>query len=464
MPKISHIVLCLATLFPSYLVPGVLHAQPTPARATFAGAVARAAPAVVNIYAEKKVATSAASLMGDPLLDQLLGLPQAARQRVEKSLGSGVIVRAEGIVVTNLHVIQGATLARAILHDGQEIPLQLIGVDDKTDIAVLRLQAKSNQRFPAITFSNSDTLKVGDVVLAVGNPFGLGQSVSQGVISAAARANANLSNFSEFIQTDAAINPGNSGGALVDSNGQMVGLNTAIFTRSGGSLGISFAMPGNLVQNVVNDLVSQGRVVRPWLGLDGESLPQAVATSLGVRGGVVVRSVMPSSPAGQGGVAAGDIITQFNGKAVQNPAQLNELLVGSRVQSGASASLSIIRSGQTITLSVPLQALPARQKSNQWRVPGFTPLSDYTLELLTPSFNAELGLPLASTGVAVAALPQQPPAGVLQFRLQVGDVLLRLNNQNITNLQDAKDILTRPSRRWQLAFRRGPNTYTVRIE
>src|SRR3990170_6364300 len=291
---------------------------------SFAPVVKRAAPAVVNVYVRHRVEQMVSPFFDDPFFGRLFGERfNIPRERIQNSLGSGVLVGTDGVVVTNNHVIQGSGEAKitVALADGREFPAKLILKDEQTDLAVLRLDAQGVE-FPSIAFSDSDSLEVGDLVLAIGDPFGVGQTVTSGIVSALARTQVGISDYQFFIQTDAAINPGNSGGALVDLSGQLVGINTAIFSRSGGSQGIGFAIPANMVRVVVASAKGGGGAVkRPWLGAKLQAVTSEIADSIGLKrpAGALVTSVLPNSPAAQAGLKPGDLIVSVDAQAVDDP-------------------------------------------------------------------------------------------------------------------------------------------------
>ncbi len=285
--------------------------------ASYADAVARAAPAVVNVYTAKLVRERPHPLLQDPLFRRFFGAVPEGRPRIQTSLGSGVIVGPEGYVLTNHHVISGADEIQVALPDGRHARAEVVGSDRDTDLALLRIGLEG---LPAIVLGDSHALQVGDVVLAIGNPFGVGQTVTLGIVSATGRRGLGINTFEDFIQTDAAINPGNSGGALVDAAGRLVGINTAIFSRSGGSLGIGFAIPTHLAQAVMTQLAEHGRVIRGWLGIQIQDLDPRLAASFGLGrpGGVVVAGVLRGGPAHRAGIAPGDVILRIEGEPVSD--------------------------------------------------------------------------------------------------------------------------------------------------
>src|SRR5205809_3190570 len=297
--------------------------SPTELRLSYAPVVQRAAPAVVNVYAAKTVAVRN-PLFDDPIFRRFFGGPGApggSGDQVQRSLGSGVLVDAEGLVVTNNHVIEGADQVKVSLADKREFEAEIVLKDSRTDLAVLRLK-DTKEKFTTLDFANSDELLVGDVVLAIGNPFVVGQTVTYGIISALARTQVGITDYQFFIQTDAAINPGNSGGALVDMTGKLAGINTAIFSRSGGSQGIGFAIPANMVRVVVASAKSGGKAVkRPWLGAKLQAVTPEIADTLGLRSpsGALVASVVANSPAARAGLKSSDLIVAIDGQATEDP-------------------------------------------------------------------------------------------------------------------------------------------------
>lgn len=295
--------------------------------ASYAAAVDKAAPAVVNIFTSKHVTSRPNPLLNDPLFRRFFGdsFPGLERDRVETSLGSGVIVSPQGYVLTNNHVIDGADQIRVALADGRFADAQLVGADPDTDLAVLKVALRD---LPVIGLGNSDALRVGDVVLAIGNPFGVGQTVTQGIVSATGRTRLGLSTFEDFIQTDAAINPGNSGGALVTAHGNLVGINTAIFSRSGGSMGIGFAIPTQLAEQVLSSIIEHGRVIRGWLGIEAQALTPQLAESFGLSStdGVLIAGVLRGGPADRAGLQPADIVLKLDGQPVRDSQTLLRLI------------------------------------------------------------------------------------------------------------------------------------------
>ena len=307
---------------------------------SYADAVHKAAPSVVNVFTSKITTESQAMRFKDPLLQHLFGsmLPDQTRQRLETSLGSGVIVTPDGYMLTNHHVIEGADEIKVVLADGQSVSVSVVGSDADSDVAVLKID--SERPLPAIPFGKSGGHQVGDVVLAIGNPFGVGQTVTQGIISATGRSHLGINAFENFIQTDAAINPGNSGGALVNAHGELIGINTAIFSQSGGSLGIGFAIPIDLAEGIMQQLITSGHVVRGWLGIQGQNVTDRLAEAFGLHSaeGILVTGVLEGGPASQAGIRPGDVITRVNDISPRNAEELMTTIAnhppGSELQIG----------------------------------------------------------------------------------------------------------------------------------
>ena len=293
--------------------------SPADLKLSYAPIVQRVQPAVVNVYAAKVMQRN--PLLDDPIFRRFFGVPGQQGDQMQRSLGSGVMVDPAGLVVTNVHVIEGADQVKVSLSDKREFEAEIVLKDSRSDLAVLRLK-DSHEKFPTLDLANSDELMVGDVVLAIGNPFGVGQTVTHGIISALARTQVGITDYQFFIQTDAAINPGNSGGALVDMTGRLAGINTAIYSRSGGSQGIGFAIPANMVRVVVASAKSGGKAVkRPWLGARLQAVTPEIAESLGLRlpNGALVASVVPNSPAARAGLKSSDLIIAVDGQAIEDP-------------------------------------------------------------------------------------------------------------------------------------------------
>ncbi|WP_456267562.1 trypsin-like peptidase domain-containing protein [Kushneria sp. AK178] len=331
--------------------------QRGPGTASYSSAVQRAAPAVVNVYSSRLVERDHHPLMSDPFFEQFFGNSQSGRRRMLSSLGSGVIVSDEGYILTNNHVISGADKVQIALRDGRETLATVIGTDPETDLAVLKIDLDN---LPVIDLADATNTRVGDIALAIGNPFGVGQTVTMGIISATGRNHLGLNAYEDFIQTDAAINPGNSGGALVNAEGALVGINTAIFSRTGGSQGIGFAIPTNLAHGILNDLVTRGRVVRGWLGIEAREVSSSLASSLDINAprGVVVSDVVEGGPAAQAGIRVGDLILSIDGKPLLD-AQTAMVDIA-EIEPGRELPLELYRGGKRFRVNVSVGERPSR--------------------------------------------------------------------------------------------------------
>jgi serine protease Do len=416
-------------------------AQPQPQRVTptsvgqmqlsFAGVVRRASPAVVNIYSKRKVRNPYAD---DPLLGRFF------RDRVQSSLGSGVIVRADGIVVTNNHVVADADQITVVLADRREFEARLLLADERTDLAVLRLNT-GGKSLPTLNFHDSDDAQVGDIVLAIGNPFGVGQTVTSGIVSALARTQVGISDYQFFIQTDAAINPGNSGGALVTMGGELIGINTAIFSRSGGSIGIGFAIPANMVKTVVNSAIGGAReVARPWLGVETQPVDAALAESLGL-----------DRPTGV-------LITKVDDVEVNDEPALNFRIATKGI--GNNATLTFIRNGQARTTSVRLVREPANAPQAAVEIDGKNPLQGAVVSNITSSMANELGVEPGS-GVLITEMSRRSIAA--QYGFAPGDVIVSVNGKKTNSVTSLKAAL-KGANAWRITAV-GPNgskTLTIR--
>ncbi len=349
--KPTHVVEIKETSQPANL-PGM----PSEGAVSYAAAVDIAAPAVVNIYTTKVITRRATPFFDDPFFRRFFGNPPRPRQQRQTSLGSGVIVNDEGYILTNNHVIDGSDEILVALHDERTVEATVIGTDPETDLAVLKIALDD---LPSIVMGNSDQLRVGDVVLAIGNPFGVGQTVTQGIVSAKGRSQLGISTFENFIQTDAAINPGNSGGALINAYGSLVGINTAIFSRSGGSQGIGFAIPVTLVKSIMKQIIEHGEAVRGWLGIEIQTLTPALAESFGLKDtkGIIVAGILRNGPADHAGLQAGDIITAIGGKAVLDAN--NALNLIAQAMPGETVELRGLRNGREFTIEATIGRRPA---------------------------------------------------------------------------------------------------------
>ncbi|MBC9252133.1 2-alkenal reductase [Pseudomonas alcaligenes] len=329
---------------------------------SYADAVSRAAPAVVNLYTTKMVSRSSSPMFDDPVFRRFFGDNLPKQRRMESSLGSAVIMSAEGYLLTNNHVTSGADQIVVALKDGRETVAHLVGSDPETDLAVLKIDLKD---LPTMTLGRSDQIKIGDVTLAIGNPFGVGQTVTMGIISATGRNQLGLNTYEDFIQTDAAINPGNSGGALVDAHGNLIGINTAIFSKSGGSQGIGFAIPVKLAREVMKAIIEHGQVIRGWLGIEVQPLTQELAESFGLQGraGILVAGIYRNGPAQKAGLQPGDLILRIGEEdAVDGRRSMNQV---ARTKPGDKIVVEVLRGGETLELTAEVGLRPPAETAQQ---------------------------------------------------------------------------------------------------
>ena len=432
---------------------------------SFAPLVKKVAPAVVNIYSRKIQKTRRFSRMfDDPFFKRFFGDQfgpgfDEPERRVQNALGSGVIIEADGLIVTNHHVIAGADEIIVILTDRREFEATVVGSDERTDLAVLRIKT-GKEKLPVLTLRDSDELDVGDLVLAIGNPFGVGQTVTSGIVSAVARTKLSESGPSYFIQTDAAINPGNSGGALVAIDGGLVGINTAIFSQSGGSHGIGFAIPANMVRAVVSGLKRGGRLVRPWFGAWGQSITADIAASLGLARpqGIMVNDVYARSPADQAGVKVGDVIVAVNGRDVNDPQSLEYRVA--TLALGKKAGLTVMRKGKALGLSFKAQQPPEIPPRNITELKGPHPLSGAVMANMSPTLAEELGLVGFRPGVILMKLRRRSAAS--RF-FQPGDMILAINSQKAATVSALKRIVAAPVSEWRIQLMRNNETMNVVI-
>src|SRR6476660_4906756 len=416
-------------------------------RLSYAPIVQRAQPAVVNVYAAKTV-QNRNPLLDDPLFRRFFGVPGQQPEQMQRSLGSGVMVDSSGLVVTNNHVIEGADQVKVSLSDKREFE------------AEMRLK-DSHEKFPTLDFANSDELLVGDVVLAIGNPFGVGQTVTHGIISALARTQVGITDYQFFIQTDAPINPGNSGGALVDMNGKLAGINTAIFSRSGGSQGIGFAIPANMVRVVVASAKSGGKAVkRPWLGAKLQAVTPEIAETLGLKlpSGALVANVAPNSPAGRGGLKPSDLIIAIDGQSIDDPNAFDYRFATRQL--GGSAQIDVQRAGKTVKLTVPLETAPDTNR-DEVVLTGRSPFQGAKVANISPALADELHLDSQIEGVVVIDLADDATAASVGF--QKGDIILAVNNQKIAKTSDLDKASKAGARLWRIVVVRGGQQINVTL-
>lgn len=429
---------------------------------SFAPVVRKTAPAVVNVYVSSRVTTFTSPFAGDPFFERFFGesfgMPQ---ERVQRSLGSGVIVSPDGVIVTNAHVVKarGEAEIRVALADKREFDAKILTRDERSDIAVLKIDAKG-QRFDYLEFEDSDRLEVGDLVLAIGNPFGVGQTVTSGIVSALARSGIGKASSSVFIQTDAAINPGNSGGALVDVEAKLVGINTMIYSRTGGSVGIGFAIPSNLVRLYVDSALSGRRVAQPWIGARLEDVTRELADGLGLNraSGALVARIDSNGPAAKAGLEAGDVVTRVDGFEVADARAALYRLTTRGI--GNSAELSIIRRGRVTTVKVPLTEPPAPGPDDVRNLSGNHPFDGARVMNLLPGVADELGIDEAE-GVAILSI--RPRSIAARLRLRPRDVIVSVQESRITSIRDLESVLAAKPRVWVLGVKRDGRLLNIQV-
>lgn len=415
---------------------------------SFAPLVRETAPAVVNVYASSRVEVRS-PFMGDPFFERFFDLPRMP-PRVQSSLGSGVLVDPSGIVVTNYHVIRQADEVKIAMADGREFASEILLKDEGLDLAVLKIE--NGGEFPSVRLGDSEALEVGDLVLAIGNPFGVGQTTTSGIVSALARTPRGITDFGFFIQTDAAINPGNSGGALIDMKGEVVGINTAIFSRSGGSNGIGFAIPANIVRAVVKAAQNGADFFeRPYVGASYEPVTPRIAEALGMErpAGALVTNVADGSPAKRAGMKSGDVIVAVNGKPVETPDALEYRLATLGI--GETADIETLRGGRRVTLSLAIER-PPQDAGRPIEIGGEGPFAGASVALLSPSLAQRLRLPVNLKGVVVVDVARNSPADRLGLRR--GDILREINGEEPQTAEEARALAESNSRWWRFTLER----------
>jgi len=428
----------------------------TQIKLSFAPIVKKVAPAVVNVYASRKVVQrrQVSPFFDDPFFRRFFGQQGGGfdrpRQRVESSLGSGVIISEDGTVITNHHVIKDADEVRVALSDRREFDADIVLMDERTDLAVLKIRGEGP--FEHVEFADSDNLEVGDIVLAIGNPFGVGQTVTQGIVSATARTQVGVTDFQFFIQTDAAINPGNSGGALVDMTGKLVGINTAIFSRSGGSNGIGFAIPAHMARFVAQAADHGGKVQRPWLGATVQIVNAEIAEALSLDRprGVLVTAVFDGSPAQEAGLKVSDLVTAVDGKEVLDPNSFGYRFATKMI--GETSTFQILRAKQEITLSVSLKPAPETVPRDTRELTEYSPFEGTTVMNLSPAVSEELGLEGIFDGVVISEVSRGSAAD--RVGLRPGDIIRGVNQKKVETTRMLEAITKAPPRVWQLDIER----------
>jgi len=463
MKRCRNRLLAMAVLATAMSAAGLVEAQrasqPPPSREaaqySFAAIVKKAAPAVVNVYVRGR--TQATSPLEEEFR-RFFGEPQ---ERVLSSLGSGVIVSPDGIVVTNAHVIRAGATAeiRIVLADRREFDAKVLVPDEKSDIAVLKIEGGEG-RFPYLEFADSDAAEVGDMVLAIGNPFGVGQTVTSGIVSALGRTQ--VAKAQVFIQTDAAINPGNSGGALVDMSGRVIGINTAIYSSSGGSHGIGFAIPSNLVKLIVDSGAAGRKLERPWLGakLAGVTRELAEQLKLGRVAGALVARVYDKSPAAEAGLQVGDVIVGVDGHDVDDDKAVAYRLITRGI--GNRSRLDLVRDRRRLSVEVALRAAPRAGRDDVRDLSGTHPFDGTRVANLLPGIADELGIAAdQDAGVVVMAVRPGSTAARLGFR--PGDVIVQVGRATIASVAELEALLRERQRMWQVVFKRGSQVLRLQV-
>ncbi|WP_421786265.1 Do family serine endopeptidase [Hyphobacterium sp.] len=411
---------------------------------SFAPVVRDTAPAVVNIYTTRTVQRNM-----DPFFERFFGR-QGPRQ--QGSLGSGVIVDSTGVIVTNNHVVAGADQLRVVLNDRREFEAEVLVADERTDLAVLRIE--TDTPLPALTLAQPGMAEVGDLVLAIGNPFGVGQTVTSGIVSALARTEVGVTDFAFFIQTDAAINPGNSGGALIDMDGNLIGVNSAIYSRSGGSNGIGFAIPVEMVRRVVDAALTEGELVQPWLGARLQTVTGDIAASLGLDRpqGALVADIYPDAAADRAGLAAGDIILAIDGVEVNDEPGARFRYAINAV--GAESRFRVLRDGDEISVAVPVSQAPGSTDPLRRLIDGRNPLAGVELVELSPAFNEAVGFDPFARGVVVMNVQRGSAADYFGFR--PGDRVLELLGARVEEIGDVESLIDGQDdlKSWPIAIER----------
>jgi Do/DeqQ family serine protease len=456
--------LCTALLVLLAATPALAQDRRVPAsqaelKLSYVPIVQRVQPAVVNVYAAK-VVQDRNPLLDDPIFRRFFGVPGQQPEQMQRSLGSGVMVDPTGLVVTNNHVIEGADQVKVSLSDKREFEAEIVLKDSRTDLAVLHLK-DVKEKFPTLDLANSDELQVGDVVLAIGNPFGVGQTVTHGIISALARTQVGITDYQFFIQTDAAINPGNSGGALVDMSGKLAGINTAIFSRSGGSQGIGFAIPANMVRVVVASARSGGKAVRrPWLGARLQAVTPEIAETLGLRRptGALVANVVVGSPGARAGLKPSDLIVAIDGQAVDDPNAFDYRFATRPL--GGAAELDVQRGGKPVKLTIPLETAPDGGR-NEIVLTTRSPFQGAKVANISPAVADEMHLDADTEGVVVTELAEGSTAAGVGF--QKGDIIVTVNNQKIAKTSDLEKATRDGSRLWRIKVVRGGQQISVTL-
>ena len=438
--KIIVIILSLCLLVPSIIQASISEKDSTEILTKFGEAMSRVAervkPAVVNISTTRTVKAPRLPFLDDPMFRRFFGDPHTPQKRKVTNLGSGVIAAPDGYILTNNHVIDGAEDILVKLADGREYKGRPIGMDSRTDIAIIKI---NETNLPTVPWGDSDKLRVGEVVLAIGNPYGLSQTITMGIISALERSGIGITDYEDFIQTDAAINPGNSGGALVNIKGELIGINTAIFSVTGGYQGIGFAIPSSMVKNVMDSIINQGRVVRGWLGVQIQPLTPELAKQLGLKdeSGVLLVDVVEGGPAEKGGLKRYDVIVEYDGKKTDNPFHFKNMVASTKP--GKAVEIKIIRNGNLLTAKVTIGELPIEpqivspaQFENSLRGVSVQEVTDEILQ--------KLGITKKIKGVLVNNIEEDSPAlGILAK----GDIIMEVGRKPVADVKEYNDVVSK---------------------
>ena len=404
-------------------------------------------------------------MLDDPFFRQFFGdrsqLGSRRKKRVQNSLGSGVIVRSDGTIITNHHVVAGADEIKVVLADRREFDARVVGSDKRTDLAILKIEPGA-LKLPFLLFRDSDDVEVGDIVLAIGNPFGLGQTVTSGIISALARTQVGINNLNFLIQTDASINPGNSGGALITMDGRLIGINSAIYSnKGGGSVGIGFAIPSNMVRSVLAGMTSKGRIGRPGAGVEGQSVNAEIAASIGLKRpiGVLVIKIFPKGPADKAGIHIGDIIIELNGREINDLEALKFRIATQSI--GERVPVKLIRRGSARQVVLKIKAPPYIPIPNRTQLKGLHPLQGATVANLSPALLDELGITSQQTGVIILKSQRGKVANRLGFKL--GDIVLKINGHEIDKVSTLKKLVAHTKDSWKVLIKRGDDVLSLLV-
>jgi serine protease Do len=441
--KVFALILVVVAILISGLLPPCYAQEATDPLASIGEAMAnvaeKAKQVVVNISTTKTVKQQPNPFFDDPFFRRFFGDGAQQQKRKVTNLGSGVIVSRDGYILTNNHVIEGAEDIIVKLYSGRELKGKVVGMDSRTDIAVIKV---SETNLPTIAWGDSDKLRVGEIVFAIGNPFGLSSTITMGIVSALGRSGMGITDYEDFIQTDAAINPGNSGGALINTKGELVGINTAILSRSGGYQGIGFAIPSNMVRNVVDSIINVGKVTRGWLGVQIQQLNPELARQFNLpdEKGALLVEIVEGSPAEKAGLQRGDVIVEFEGKKIEGPSQLKNMVA--MTKPGHEANIGIIRDGKPMTVKLIIGELPSEDGRQESRVsPTFdNSMRGVSVQEVTDELLQKMEITKKVRGVVVTAIEENSPAlGILNR----GDIIMEINRKTISGLKDYNEIVSK---------------------